>query len=29
MRKRVSELEGKLAEFKAKNVGQLPGAEPG
>ena len=24
MRKRVSELEGKLAEFKAKNVGQLP-----
>jgi uncharacterized protein involved in exopolysaccharide biosynthesis len=24
MRKRVGELEGKLAEFKAKNVGQLP-----
>jgi succinoglycan biosynthesis transport protein ExoP len=24
MRKRVSELEGKLAEFKAKHVGQLP-----
>jgi protein tyrosine kinase modulator len=24
MRKRVSELEGKLAEFKAKNAGQLP-----
>ena len=24
LRKRVSELEGKLAEFKAKNVGQLP-----
>jgi succinoglycan biosynthesis transport protein ExoP len=24
MRKRVSELEGKLAEFKAKNIGQLP-----
>ncbi|HKR35864.1 MAG TPA: Wzz/FepE/Etk N-terminal domain-containing protein [Steroidobacteraceae bacterium] len=24
MRKHVSELEGKLAEFKAKNVGQLP-----
>jgi polysaccharide biosynthesis transport protein len=24
MRKRVAELEGKLAEFKAKNVGQLP-----
>jgi polysaccharide biosynthesis transport protein len=24
MRKRVSELEGKLAEFKARNVGQLP-----
>jgi uncharacterized protein involved in exopolysaccharide biosynthesis len=24
MRKRVAELEGKLAEFKAKNIGQLP-----
>jgi uncharacterized protein involved in exopolysaccharide biosynthesis len=24
MRKRVAELEGKLAEFKARNVGQLP-----
>jgi len=24
MRKRVGELEGKLAEFKAKNIGQLP-----
>jgi uncharacterized protein involved in exopolysaccharide biosynthesis len=24
MRKRVAELEGKLAEFKAKNLGQLP-----
>jgi succinoglycan biosynthesis transport protein ExoP len=24
LRKRVSELEGKLAEFKAKNIGQLP-----
>jgi polysaccharide biosynthesis transport protein len=26
MRKRVAELEGKLAEFKAKNIGQLPDA---